>query len=65
MVLDDEVAALIMRIGSSLNPKNHIGAYTVERDVNAPTTVTVKLYVDEQFSSYENTSTVDVPTKGE
>lgn len=49
LTLDDEVSALVTRIGALEQPKNHIREYSVDRTSGAPTWVTVTFLADEQF----------------
>lgn len=50
MGLDDEVAELVKRIGSSRNPKNYMSSYTVNRRFEGTTLVTVTFIADSGFS---------------
>lgn len=49
LTLDDEVSALVQRIGALPNPKNQIREYKVDRLGGDPAWVTVTFLADEQF----------------
>lgn len=55
LVLDEDVAALVTRIGATDKPENCITEYTVTRASGRPTFVTVVLIADEQFSDARQT----------
>lgn len=48
--LDDEICALVTRIGTLTKPKTHITEYIVTRKVGEPIFVTVTFVADELFS---------------
>ena len=53
--LDYEIENLVSRIGADSNPRKYITKYSIDRDVNGPTIVTVQFIADEQFSKVVTT----------
>ena len=49
LTLDDEISALVTRIGALPQPKNHIVKYSVDRAQGQPSVVTVQFIADGEF----------------
>ncbi len=58
--LDYEIENLVSRIGALPMPRVHIAKYSVDRDVDGPTIVTIQFFADEHFSAVAEKETKDV-----
>lgn len=66
VALDDEVAALVARIGASAQPKNFMRDYNVVRPSEGATWVTVTFLADDEFCRpQEVTGQQEIPIKDE
>lgn len=59
--LDYEVVELVHRISHYTAPTNYIRGYSIERNANGPTIVTVTFFADEQFSQHYDEVIDDSP----